>query len=165
MKRKIVVRGLIVIVLLAAIAGCSDMFKHREHNYRGRRFGFSEEKVMRYRRKSMERLSRDLNLTQEQQTKVSEILDSGWQKIEAQYRDMFEKTRAIRTQTDSEIIKVLTPQQRAKFKERRAEFSSRRRHRESSPGQWHSRRNQPDFDRPPAPPRPEDMERRGPGPR
>ena len=75
-----------------------------------------KERAEKKHEKRMERLTKDLNLTKEQADNISKIVKDGWEKISAEMKKMRETTRSFREATDSQIEKLLSPEQVEKFK-------------------------------------------------
>ena len=63
----------------------------------------------------LERLSEDLNLTADQQTKVQPIVDQARPQIRAIHEEAMQKTKAIMDNTMSQIRPLLTPEQQQKL--------------------------------------------------
>ena len=63
----------------------------------------------------LEHLSKDLDLTDDQKTKVQPIIDQAKPQIEAIHKEAMEKMRAILDSTGAQIRPLLTPQQQQKF--------------------------------------------------
>jgi len=76
-----------------------------------------EQRREEFHQKQLERLSRELGLTKEQEEKISRAMKEGWEKISEEMKKMQEKALAIRKKTDSQIEKLLTPDQLEKFRE------------------------------------------------
>src|SRR5690242_13537379 len=72
------------------------------HGFRGHQFG-------------MEHLTKSLNLTADQQTKVQPLLDQAKPQIIAIHKDAMQKTQAIMDKTMSQIRPMLTAEQQTKF--------------------------------------------------
>src|SRR6267378_3546495 len=64
---------------------------------------------------AMGHLTKALNLTAEQQSKVQPLLDQARPQIVAIHKDAMGKTQAIIDQTMSQVRPILTPDQQAKF--------------------------------------------------
>lgn len=63
----------------------------------------------------MGHLTKALNLTAEQQSKVQPLIDQARPQIVAIHKDAMEKTHAITDKTMSQIRPILTPDQQKKF--------------------------------------------------
>jgi Spy/CpxP family protein refolding chaperone len=63
----------------------------------------------------LEHLSKDLDLTEEQKTKVQPIIDQTKPQIEAIHKEAMEKMRALLESTGVQIRPLLTPEQQQKF--------------------------------------------------
>ena len=72
-----------------------------------------------------ERLTQDLNLTPEQQTKVQPMIDQAKPQIAAIRREAMQKTKAV-MDTMTQIRPLLTPDQQKKLDENIQKGSSRR---------------------------------------
>jgi GTPase involved in cell partitioning and DNA repair len=94
-----------------------------------------EQRREEYHQKCLERLSRKLKLTKEQEEKISQAMKEGWGKISEEMKKMRDQTLAIRKETDSQIEKLLTPEQLEKFKELKKERREGRRHFEPEYGE------------------------------
>ena len=64
---------------------------------------------------AMQHLTKSLNLTADQQTKVQPLLDQARPQIIAIHKDALQKTQAIVDKTMSQIRPMLTPEQQTKF--------------------------------------------------
>ena len=64
---------------------------------------------------AMQHLTKSLNLTADQQTKVQPLLDQAKPQIIAIHKDAMQKTQAIMDKTMSQIRPLLTPDQQTKF--------------------------------------------------
>ena len=64
---------------------------------------------------AMEHLTKGLNLTPDQQSKVQPLIDQARPQIIAIHKDAMEKTHAIMDKTMSQIRPILTPDQQKKF--------------------------------------------------
>src|SRR6266571_3747979 len=74
----------------------------------------------------LERITKELNLTSEQQTKVQPIIDGAKPKIAAIHQEAMQKTKAVMDSTLSQIRPLLTPDQQKKLDENIQKGSSRR---------------------------------------
>ncbi len=68
-----------------------------------------------FRHNPLERITDDLNLTADQQTKVQPILDQARPQLEQIHREAMEKTRAVMQNTMAQIRPLLTPEQQQKL--------------------------------------------------
>jgi len=75
-----------------------------------------EYKREKFHEKRLQRLCQELELSKEQEEKVSQIMKKGGEKIQKEMRKMRERTLSIKKKTDREIEKLLTPEQLEKFK-------------------------------------------------
>ncbi len=71
------------------------------------------------------RLDQDLHLTPQQRQQITQILESRRQKINSIWSSVRPQVRQQVDQTNAEIEKVLTPEQRTKFAEIRARREAR----------------------------------------
>jgi len=85
-----------------------------------------EHKGEKFHEGRLQRLCQELELSKEQEEKVSQIMKKGWEKIQEEMKKMKERTLAIKKKTDREIEKLLTPEQLEKFKEFKEGFKKRR---------------------------------------
>ncbi len=74
----------------------------------------------------LERLTKDLNLTSEQQTKVQPIIDQAKPQIAAIHQEAMQKMKTVMDSTMSQIRPLLTPDQRKKLDENIQKGSSSR---------------------------------------
>lgn len=63
----------------------------------------------------LEHLTKELDLTPDQQAKVGPIVDQAKPQIQAIHKEAMEKTRAVMENSAAQIRPLLTPQQQAKF--------------------------------------------------
>ena len=68
----------------------------------------------------LEGLTKSLNLTSDQQTKVQPIIDQAKPQIIAIHQDAMQKTKAVMDDTMSKIRPLLTPEQQKKFDDLKA---------------------------------------------
>ena len=73
------------------------------------------EKHIRMMGNPLEHLTKELDLTPDQQAKVTPILDQAKPQIQAIHREAMEKMRAVVENSGAQIRPLLTPQQQAKF--------------------------------------------------
>ncbi len=66
-------------------------------------------------KKMVERLSRDLGLDDAQRASVAAVLDAKHGDVEAIKKDTFTRLAKIREDADAQIVKVLNPDQAARF--------------------------------------------------
>ncbi|MFH1715476.1 MAG: hypothetical protein ABH857_04740 [Elusimicrobiota bacterium] len=66
--------------------------------------------------KMMNEMAEDLNLTEDQKSKISQIMEDGWKEIEAEREKMKEKVKAVREKKDAEVEKILNEKQIKAFK-------------------------------------------------
>lgn len=64
---------------------------------------------------ALEHLTKELDLTPDQQAKVTPIVDQAKPQIQAIHQEAMEKTRAVMENAGAQIRPLLTPQQQAKF--------------------------------------------------
>src|SRR5258708_18849894 len=107
MKRNLLTLTAVVAIQLAGYAfaepqGPQGGFGRRHGGWRGQGF-------------AMAHLSKALNLTPDQQSKVQPLIDQARPQIIAIHKDAMEKTHAIIDKTMSQIRPVLTPDQQKKF--------------------------------------------------
>ncbi|HEX8077879.1 MAG TPA: hypothetical protein VF511_08695 [Chthoniobacterales bacterium] len=63
----------------------------------------------------LEHLSKDLNLTEDQKTKVQPILDGAKPQMKAIHEEAMQKMHALMESTGAQIRPLLTPEQQVKF--------------------------------------------------
>jgi len=114
MKRNLLT---VIAASVIALAGFVTVQAQREPGGGGRGHG---------KRFTVERLTQDLNLTPEQQTKVQPIVDQAKPKIAAIRREAMQKTKALMDSMASQIRPLLTPDQQKKLDENIQKGSSRR---------------------------------------
>jgi Spy/CpxP family protein refolding chaperone len=68
----------------------------------------------------MEHLTKDLDLTPDQQAKVQPIVDQAKPQIQAIHQDAMQKTKAVMDNTMAQIRPLLTPEQQQKLETMRA---------------------------------------------
>ena len=119
MRKSLLVCGLPVLCFLAAIT---------LNAYRGGTGPGEELKARReeMHRKRIEELTKLLSLTKEQAQKISEITENGWIRLEEERRQMMERAKNIRDAVDTDIEKILTPEQLEKFKTHKEEMGEKR---------------------------------------
>ena len=85
-----------------------------------------EHKREKFHEKHLQRLCQELELSKEQEEKVSQIMKKGWEKIRKEMRKMKERVLAIKKDSDRRIERLLTPEQLEKFKELKEETKRRK---------------------------------------
>src|SRR6266581_4637174 len=104
MKRNLLTFAAVVAILAAGYAFAEPQggFGGRHGGWRGQGF-------------AMGHLTKSLNLTPDQQSKVQPLIDQARPQIIAIHKEAMEKTHAILDKTMSQIRPVLTPDQQKKF--------------------------------------------------
>jgi Spy/CpxP family protein refolding chaperone len=74
----------------------------------------------------LERMTKSLNLTSDQQVKVQPIIDQAKPQIIAIHQDAMQKTKAVMDDTMSKIRPLLTPEQQKKFDDMQAAHAQMR---------------------------------------
>lgn len=85
-----------------------------------------EHKKEKFHEKRLQRLCQELELSKEQEEKVSQIMKKGWEKIRKEMKKMKKRTLSIKKENDRQIEKLLTPEQLEKFKELKEETKRRK---------------------------------------
>jgi len=104
MKRTVIaltLSGALALGTLAAIAG-----EHGEHGGPGMHHMMAN---------PLEHLTKDLDLTPDQQAKVTPIVDQAKPQIQAIHQEAMEKMRAVMENAGAQIRPLLTPEQQTKF--------------------------------------------------
>jgi len=102
-------RNLTILAAIGAIVLCGYAFAEPQGGFGGRHGGWHGQGF------AMEHLTKSLNLTPDQQSKVQPLIDQARPQIIAIHKDAMEKTHAIIDKTMSQIRPVLTPEQQKKF--------------------------------------------------
>ena len=110
----------LLLLSVASLAGIND-----EECIGKERMRMIEQRREKFHERHLERLSQELELSKEQEEKISQIMKKGWEKIQEEMRKMRERTLSIKKKTDREIEKLLTPEQLEKFKELKEKFEKR----------------------------------------
>ena len=106
-------RNLMTLVAVGAIAIAGYAFAEPEGGFGGGRHGgWHGHGGQGF---AMEHLTKGLNLTPDQQSKVQPLIDQARPQIIAIHKDAMEKTHAILDKTMSQIRPILTPDQQKKF--------------------------------------------------
>jgi len=85
-----------------------------------------EHKGEKFHEKRLQRLCEELELSKEQEEKVSQIMKKGWERIREEMKKMKERVLAIKKDSDRRIEKLLTPEQLERFKELKEETKKRK---------------------------------------
>jgi len=85
-----------------------------------------EHKREKFHEKRLQGLCQELELSKEQEEKVSQIMKKGWEKIRKEMKKMRKRTRSIKKENDRQIERLLTPEQLEKFKELKEETKRRK---------------------------------------
>ena len=102
-------RNLLTFTAVGALALAGYAFAEPQDGFGGRHGGWHGQGF------AMEHLTKSLNLTPDQQSKVQPLIDQARPQIIAIHKDAIEKTHAIIDKTMSQIRPVLTPEQQKKF--------------------------------------------------
>src|SRR5438132_12963466 len=102
-------RNLLTLAAIGAIALASYAFAEPQGGFGGRHGGWHGQGF------AMAHLTKALNLTADQQSKVQPLIDQARPQIIAIHKDAMEKTHAIMDKTMSQIRPILTPDQQKKF--------------------------------------------------
>jgi Spy/CpxP family protein refolding chaperone len=105
MKRTLMTLALVGTVALAPIAALAGEGGHGGHG--GKR--------MFKHKMGMEHLTKDLDLTPEQQAKVQPIVEQAKPQIRAIHEEAMQKTHSVMESTAAQIRPLLTPEQQTKF--------------------------------------------------
>jgi Spy/CpxP family protein refolding chaperone len=73
----------------------------------------------------LEIMANKLGLTEEQKTKIKDILEKTRQEINTVGKDVRSAIAGIREKSDKQIMEILTPEQQEKFKALQKEFKKR----------------------------------------
>ena len=102
-------RNLLTFTAVGALALAGHAFAEPQGEFGGRHGGWHGQGF------AMGHLTKALNLSPDQQSKVQPLLDQARPQIIAIHKDAMEKTHAIIDKTMSQIRPVLTPEQQKKF--------------------------------------------------
>ena len=102
-------RNLFTLIAIGAIALAGYAFAEPQAGFGGRHGGWHGQGF------ALAHLTKALNLTSDQQTKVQPLIDQARPQIIAIHKDAMEKTHAIMDKTMSQIRPILTPDQQKKF--------------------------------------------------
>ena len=102
-------RNILTLAAVVAIAAAGYAFAQPQGGFGGRHGGWHGQGF------AMGHLTKALNLTPDQQSKVQPLIDQARPQIIAIHKDAMEKTHAILDKTMSQIRPILTPDQQKKF--------------------------------------------------
>ena len=102
-------RNLLTFAAIGVIALAGYAFAQSQNGFGGHHGGWHGQGF------AMGHLTKALNLTPDQQSKVQPLIDQARPQIIAIHKDAMEKTHAIIDKTMSQIRPVLTPEQQKKF--------------------------------------------------
>jgi periplasmic protein CpxP/Spy len=102
-------RNLLTVVAVVAMALAGYAFAEPQGGFGGHHGGWQGQGF------GMGHLTKALNLTPDQQSKVQPLIDQARPQIIAIHKDAMEKTHAIIDKTMSQIRPILTPDQQKKF--------------------------------------------------
>ncbi len=102
-------RNLITFAAIGVIALAGYAFAQSQNGFGGHHGGWQGQGF------AMGHLTKALNLTAEQQSKVQPLIDQARPQIVAIHKDAMEKTHAVIDRTMSQIRPILTPDQQKKF--------------------------------------------------
>jgi Spy/CpxP family protein refolding chaperone len=105
------IAGFLLVFIAGGITGAFVGANHARHYFlRGPHRGFIKERMG-------ERLKRELNLTPEQVTKISPMIDKASAELEAIRTQTAERVHETMTQAHRDMATILTDEQRAKLQE------------------------------------------------
>ena len=108
MKRKLIALTISSVLALGTVALYAEGPEHGHgHGHPGMGAGKWDN--------PLEHLTKELDLTSDQQAKVGPIVDQAKPQIQAIHREAMEKARAVMENASAQIRPLLTPQQQAKF--------------------------------------------------
>lgn len=113
MKNKIVILFLLSLFVFTSLVSAkpnSERMKNSENPNR-------EEMMEKMHKKHLDRLTEELKLTDEQRTKVDEVLRSGWKEMQKEKESFRKEIKEIRDKYDKKIQKILDNEQKSKFVE------------------------------------------------
>src|SRR6266699_5516322 len=102
-------RNLLTFTAVGALALAGYAFAEPQDGFGGRHGGWHGQGF------AIEHLTKSLNLTPDQQSKVQPLIDQARPQIVAIHKDAMEKTHAVIDKTMSQIRPILTPDQQKKF--------------------------------------------------
>jgi periplasmic protein CpxP/Spy len=102
-------RNLLTLIAIGAIALAGYAFAEPQGGFGGRHGSWRGQGF------AMGHLTKALNLTPDEQSKVQPLIDQARPQIIAIHKDAMEKTHAILDKTMSQIRPILTPEQQKKF--------------------------------------------------
>src|SRR6266581_9147369 len=102
-------RNLLTLAAVVAIALAGYAFAEPQGGFGGRHGGWHGQGF------AMGHLTKSLNLTSDQQSKVQPLIDQARPQIIAIHKDAMEKTQAVIDNTMTQIRPILTPDQQKKF--------------------------------------------------
>jgi len=102
-------RNLLTLAAVVAILAAGYAFAEPQGGFGGRHGGWRGQGF------AMGHLTKSLNLTPDQQSKVQPLIDQARPQIIAIHKEAMEKTHAILDKTMSQIRPILTPDQQKKF--------------------------------------------------
>lgn len=82
--------------------------------------------------KRMEKMSKELGLSEKQKTSISKILENSWQEVAKERQAFTDKVKKIRTDSDKSIEKELNKEQITKWQEHRTRMMKKERKEKSS---------------------------------
>jgi TRAP-type C4-dicarboxylate transport system substrate-binding protein len=104
------VRGTILLVLVFAAGAGSGMLYERQQNH-------AHERVPPDSHTLLHRLATELELSPAQQDAINQILARHQKDVDSTWHDMQPRVHAALEAAEQEIIKVLTPEQAARFRQ------------------------------------------------
>jgi len=124
-KMKIILKSLMICSLLF-LGVASSKGRSNEEQIGKEWVRMVEHKGGRFHEKRLQRLCQELELSKEQEEKVSQVMKKGWERIQKEMEKMKERVLAIKKDSDRQIEKLLTTEQLEKFKELKEETKRRK---------------------------------------
>ena len=107
-KDKLMKSRIIALTIAGALTlGTLGVYAHEGGGHGGHRF--------KHGKMALEHLTKDLDLTPQQQAQVAPIIDQAKPQIMAIHQEAMQKTRAVMENAGGQIRPLLTPQQQVKF--------------------------------------------------
>jgi len=119
--------------VIAETADKSEMAEFREWKQRkDQNLQKRDERRKAMHEKRMERMAKELGLSEKQKTAISKIIEKSWQEVANEKRAFTDKVKQIRENSDKSIEKELSKEQIQKWQEHKSRMMKRDRKKTSS---------------------------------
>ena len=116
--------SVLLMTMVVSMAGYVSAQENKEECPNGDKMK-CEMKMEQMHKSRLEKLVKELGLTEGQKQKIEDIIKDGWGKTREEMKKVHEQAKNMRKEVDSKIEQVLTPEQLEKFKQLREKMCNK----------------------------------------